>query len=83
MNLSRHIVTGNGHKSRASLEYLTKLKMMAIDVSIPKIKMPRLDKESQLRLDRESYVNLETGEPIGPDEPIPTGRPYEAPAPRP
>jgi hypothetical protein len=27
--------------------------------------------------DRDGYVNLETGEPIGPDEPIPAGEPYK------
>lgn len=26
--------------------------------------------------ERESYVNLDTGEPIGPDDPIPTGKPW-------
>lgn len=31
--------------------------------------------------DREGYVNLQTGEPIGADEPIPTGWPYEPEAP--
>lgn len=29
--------------------------------------------------EREGYVNLETGEPIGPNEPIPEGYPYEGP----
>lgn len=27
--------------------------------------------------DREGFCNLETGEPLGPDEPLPTGEPYD------
>lgn len=29
--------------------------------------------------DRDGFVDLDTGEPIGPDEPLPTGEPYPTP----